>query len=306
MPRQIGPTLARVEYTGIAAAVGALRALPLERALKVGAAIGSLAMVVDRVNRPIAMRNLEIAFPEKPVGERTRIVRGMYRNWGRLAAEWAHFGDLTRDNIQRFAVYQGREHWDRVEREFPGRGALVLTAHFGNFELMALAHSVYGQRIAIVHRPLRNPLVDRAVRDARARFGNRSIARKGAGREMFKLLHEDWKVAVPLDLDVRRGVFVDFFGLKASTSDGLARLAMASGAPVAPVFMVRDGESSHHRIVIAPLIEVVRSRDRGEAVRENTQRFTRVIEDAVRRNPDHWNWIHRRWKTRPPGEARFY
>jgi Kdo2-lipid IVA lauroyltransferase/acyltransferase len=306
MPRQIGPALARVEYTGIAAPVVALRAMPLTSALKVGAALGSLAMAIDRFNRPIGMRNLEIAFPEKPVAERLRILRGMYRNWGRMAAEWAHFGDLTRDNIGQFAEYEGREHWDRAERDFPGRGALVLSGHFGNFELMCLAHSAYGYQIAVVHRPLRNPLVDRAVQEARARFGNVSIQRKGAGRKMLQLLHENWKVGIPLDLDVRHGVFVDFFGLKASTSSGLARLAMSTGAPCAPVFLVRDGESSHHRIVIGPRFEIVREGDRDEAIRENTQRFTRAIEDAIRRNPDHWNWIHRRWKTRPPGEARFY
>jgi Kdo2-lipid IVA lauroyltransferase/acyltransferase len=306
MPRQIGPILACVEYTPIAAAVVALRALPLQRAVKVGAALGSLAMAVDRRNRPIAMRNLEIAFPEKTVAARTQIVREMYRNWGRMAAEWSHFGDLTRDNIERFVVYEGREVWDQAERISNGRGALVLTAHFGNFELLPLAHSLYGYRIAIVHRPLRNPILDRVVHEARERFGNRTIPRKGAGRSMFKLLREDWKLGVPLDLDVRRGVFVDFFGLKASTSDGLARLAMASGAPLAPVFLVRDGESAHHRITILPMIEIVRSGDRDEAVRENTQRFTRAIEDAIRRHPAHWNWIHRRWKTRPRGEPRFY
>jgi Kdo2-lipid IVA lauroyltransferase/acyltransferase len=306
MPRQIGPVLARLEYSAIAPVVAALRSLPLERALKVGAALGAIAARADWVNRPIGMRNLEIAFPHKSVEQRFEILRGMYRNWGRMLAEWAHFGDLTRANIGQFVVYQGREVWDEAERISHGRGALVLTAHFGNFELLALAHSIYGYRIAIVHRPLRNPLIDRVVREARERFGNCTIARRGAGRTMVKLLREDWKVAVPLDLDVRKGVFVDFFGLKASTSDGLARLAMASGAPLAPVFLIRDGESAHHRIAIMPMIEIVRSHDRDEAIRENTQRFTRAIEDAVRAHPDHWNWIHRRWKTRPPGEARFY
>ncbi len=283
-----------------------MRALPLERALKVGAALGSIAAHVDRVNRPIGIRNLEIAFPDKTPAQRFEILRGMYRNWGRMIAEWSHFGSLTRANIEQFAVYEGRDIWDEAERISNGRGALVLTAHFGNFELLPLAHSIYGYRIAIVHRPLRNPLIDREVRAMRERFGNRTIERKGAGRTMLKLLRDDWKVAVPLDLDVRKGVFVDFFGLKASTSDGLARLAMASGAPVAPVFLIRDGESAHHRISIRPMIEIVRSRDRDEAIRENTQRFTRAIEDAVRCHPDHWNWIHRRWKTRPLGEARFY
>jgi len=101
-------------------------------------------------------------------------------------------------------------------------------------------------------------------------------------------------------------VFVDFFSLKASTSDGLARLAMATGAPVVPVFAVRDGVSSHHFLECMEPIEAVRGADREESVLLNTQRYTKTIEGMIRRYPDHWNWIHRRWKTRPPGEERFY
>jgi KDO2-lipid IV(A) lauroyltransferase len=113
-------------------------------------------------------------------------------------------------------------------------------------------------------------------------------------------------VAIPLDLDTRQGVFADFFGLPAATSDALARVAMATGAPVLPAFMVREGESARHQITFLPIIELAREEDRTAAVRENTQRFTTIIEDMIRRYPDHWNWIHRRWKTRPPGEKRFY
>ncbi len=111
---------------------------------------------------------------------------------------------------------------------------------------------------------------------------------------------------MPLDLDVRKGVFVDFFSLKASTSDGLARLAIATGVPVVPVFAVRDGTSSRHFIECMEPIETIRGADREESVLLNTQRYTTTIEEMVRRYPDHWNWIHRRWKTRPPGEQRFY
>ncbi|HVA41284.1 MAG TPA: lysophospholipid acyltransferase family protein, partial [Candidatus Binataceae bacterium] len=156
------------------------------------------------------------------------------------------------------------------------------------------------------HRPLRNPLIDAAVAAARTRFGNRVVARKGAAREVLRLLRRNWMVGVPLDLDVRHGVFVDFFSLKASTSDGLARLAIATRAPVIPAFMVRDGASSRHWLECLEPLEVIRGADREESVLLNTQRYTRIIEEMVRRHPDHWNWIHRRWKTRPPGEARFY
>jgi Kdo2-lipid IVA lauroyltransferase/acyltransferase len=306
MPRQIGPTRARIEYAAIAALLAPLAAMGRERAIRAGARLGALAMSLDRFNRRIAMRNLEIAFPERSVPERTRILRETYINWGRTLAEWMHFSSLDRSNIERYATYRGLENWERGIELSKGRGGLILTGHFGNWELLILAHSIYGHRVAIVHRPLRNPLIDAALCAARNRFGNRIVPRKGAGREVLRLLRQNWVVGMPLDLDVRKGVFVDFFSLKASTSDGLARLAMATGAPVVPVFAVRDGTSSRHFLECMEPIEAIRSADREESIVLNTQRYTKTIEEMVRRYPDHWNWIHRRWKTRPAGEARFY
>ena len=306
MPRQIGAVQARIEYTGVTAVTAALRAMPLERAVRAGARLGGWAMNFDRPNRPIALRNLEIAFPEMTAEARLGILRKMYRSWGRMLAEWTHFGELSRANIERVATYEGKEHWDEAERRSKGRGLFVLTGHFGNFELLQLAHSIYGYHLAIVHRALRNPLIDAAVCGARVRYGNRVIERKAGGREMIRMLRQNWMIAIALDLDVRKGAFVDFFGKPASTSDGMARLALATGAPVIPVFMVRQGDTIHHKITILPAIYAEKTRAREEAVREYTQLYTSTLEEMVRAHPDHWNWIHRRWKTRPPGEPRFY
>jgi KDO2-lipid IV(A) lauroyltransferase len=306
MPRQIGALKARVEYVGIAALARGLAAIPLERAVRFGAALGDFVARIDRFNRPIAMRNLAIAFPEKSDAERRAIVRGMYRNLGRMLAEFTHFSDLDRGNIERYVTYDTRENLNRALELAEGRGALIVTAHYGNFELLALAHSAYGYRLAIVQRPLRNPLIAKLVNDARTRMGNQIITRKKGGRAIFSALRENRHVAIALDLDVRHGVFVDFFGMKASTSDGVARLAAAASVPVVPAFMVREGDSPRHRIVVLPVVEMASGGDREACVVENTQRITKVIEEMIRRHPDHWNWIHRRWKTRPPGEKRFY
>jgi len=307
MARQTGALQARVEYAGLSAAVAAMRAVPRERALELGARLGAAAAAVDRPNRRIALINLRIAFPELDRSAQLKIIRDMYRNWGRMLAEWVHMDSLDRSNIERYVTYDGQEHWDEAARVSNGRGILVLTAHYGNWELLNAAHAIYGTRITIVHRPLRNPLMDRDLRAMRSRFGNPSIERKAAGLDMARLLRQNWMIAVALDLDVRQGVFVDLFGKPASTSDGLARLAMASGAPVVPCFMVRDGHSACHRITISPALEIEKGRgDRESAIVRNTQRCARAIEDAIRGHPDHWNWIHRRWKTRPPGEPRFY
>jgi KDO2-lipid IV(A) lauroyltransferase len=306
MARQVGALRGRIEWMGMAPLWGFFRALPLERAVRVGAAAGSLAMAFDRGNRPIAMRNLSIAFPEMDEAARLVILRDTYRNFGRMAAEWVHFYELNPGNIERYVTYAGLEYWQEAKRLSNGRGILILTGHFGNFELLSLSHSIHGNQVAIVQRPNRNPVIDRAVDARRISNGNRTIARKGAGREVLRLLRKDWMVAVPLDLDVRHGVFVDFFGLKASTSDALARIALATRAPVVPAFMERDGISTRHKIRFLPFIEAERGADRDEAVQNYTQQYTSIIESMIRLHPDHWNWIHRRWKTRPPGESRFY
>ncbi len=306
MARQIGRLRAWAECAAFAAPWAMLRSLPLERAVRTGAAIGAIALLFDFYNRSIAHRNLDLAFANLGLRERSSILRDTYRNFGRMAAEWVHFPELAVHNIDRYVTYTGREHWaDAIERS-QGRGILVLTAHFGNFELLSVAHSIYGNRIAIVQRPNRNPVLDYAVAARRQRFGNLTVARKGAAREVIRLLRDNWMVAIPLDLDTRHGAFVDFFGKPAATNPALARIAMATGAPVLPAFMVRQGTAARHQITILPLIDVRNSGDRSESINQYTQAFTAVIEGMVRRYPDHWNWIHRRWKTRPPHESRFY
>jgi Kdo2-lipid IVA lauroyltransferase/acyltransferase len=306
MARQIGRFRAWAECAAFAAPWGLLRALPLERAIRVGAAMGTVTLAFDLYNRSIGRRNLEIAFAGAKREERANILRETYRNFGRMAAEWVHLPAFERANIEHYVTYSGREHWDDAIRRAQGRGILLLTGHFGNFELLSVAHSIYGNQIAIVQRPNRNPLLDTAVATRRRRFGNLTVERKGAARDVMRLLRSNWMVAIPLDLDTRHGTFVDFFGLPAATNPALARIAMVTNAPVLPAFMVRQGETPRHQITILPVIEVRTSGDRIECIYENTQAFTRTIESMIRSYPDHWNWIHRRWKTRPHNGERFY
>ncbi|MBV8770700.1 MAG: lysophospholipid acyltransferase family protein [Deltaproteobacteria bacterium] len=306
MARQIGRVRAWAECAAFAAPWALLRGLPLEAALRAGAALGTIILACDLYNRSVAHRNLELAFANLTSAQRLTILRGTYRNFGRMAAEWVHFPELAANNIERYVTYAGREHWEDAIERSRGRGILVLTGHFGNFELLSLAHSIYGNRIAIVQRPNRNPVLDYAIAARRHRFGNLTVARKGAAREVMRLLQDNWMVAIPLDLDTRNGAFVDFFGTLAATSPALARIAMATGAPVLPAFMVRQGQTSRHQITILPVIDVHNSGARTQSIHEYTQAFTSVIESMIRRYPDHWNWIHRRWKTRPPHEDRLY
>lgn len=306
MPRQIGAFRANLEYLPVAALVRMFAAMPVERAITLGASLGSVVMRLDAGNRPIGIKNLEIAFPELDRDARLKILAEMYRNWGRMLAEWPHSRTLTRANIENFVTYDGMENLRAALPLAEKRGGIILTAHYGNFELLPLAHSIYGYPLAMIHRPNRNPAIDHAIRGVRSRFGAEIIERKQAGLAMVKYLRRKFHVAVALDLDVRDGVFVDFFGTRACTSDGVARIAMATRAPVVPAFMVREAQSPRHRITVLPMLELVTSGDREECARENTQRMTAAIETIIRRHPDHWNWIHRRWKTRPAGESRFY
>ena len=279
--------------------------MPLERAVKLGASLGAMIMRLDIGNRPIAVKNLEIAFPELSPDARLKILVDMYRNWGRVIAEWPHAGELNRSNIENFVTYDGEENL-KYALSLRDNTGIIVTAHYGNVEFLPLAHTIYGHRLAMIHRPLRNPFIDAQIRRVRTSFGAEIIERKQAGLAMVRYLRQKWQVAVALDLDVRKGVFVDFFGMKACTSDGVARIAMATRVPVVPAFMVREGDSVRHRITVLPVVEMAKGRDREECVRENTQRMTAPIETMIRRHPDHWNWIHRRWKTRPEGEQRFY
>jgi Kdo2-lipid IVA lauroyltransferase/acyltransferase len=306
MARQASGASARVEYALFAAARGALAALPLRGAVSLGVCLGSITAAVDRINRPVAMRNLEIAFPQWSPDEKRATLTAMYRNWGRMAGEWCHLHELTPENISQFAHYEGMENWKRGLELSAGRGGFIFTGHFGNFELLMVAHALFGHPVAIVHRPLRNRQIDAEVYRMRTRSGNRLIARKGAAKEIASILRGAGVVAIPIDLDVRRGVFVDFFSKPACTTTSLARYAIATGTPAVPGFIVREGATLHHRMLALPPLDVVREGDRDEAIRETTQRATRVMEDMIRQYPDHWNWIHRRWKTRPPGEKRFY
>ena len=276
------------------------------RAVSLGVCIGSIAAAADRINRPVAMRNLEIAFPQWNRQQRMAVLTAMYRNWGRMAAEWCHMGEITAQNISLFAHYEGVENWQRALESSNTGGGLLFSGHFGNFELLMAAHGLFGHPLSVVNRPLRNRMIDEAINRLRTSAGTRLTGRKGAAMEILSLISRGGVVGILIDLDVRRGVFVDFFSKKACTTPSLARFAIASGLPVVGAFMVRQDHSTHHRIVIAPPLNVVREGNREEAIRETTQRASRVLEDMIRQYPDHWNWIHRRWKTRPPGEQRFY
>lgn len=298
----------RLELLGFRLVLGAFGLIPRPLALRVGAWLGDLLYLVHRRGRRVALLNLARAFPDRSPDQHRAILRESIRNLGRVAAEVCHFGSLTPENIADYVTIDDRAAWDALFATAAARGVVVVTGHFGNFELLAYAHGLLGRPITLVHRPMNNALVDRAITDLRAAAGTVSLPKKSAAKAALRALHRHQVVAIPADQNQTRryGVFVDFFGLPACTTPGPARLAMLSGAAVLPVFLLREGSSGRHRVLVLPEIPLVRSGDRDADVIANTQRCTAVIEELLRRYPEQWIWFHKRWNTRPKGEPRVY
>jgi KDO2-lipid IV(A) lauroyltransferase len=283
-------------------------AMPLSVALRVGAWLGEIFYLFDRWDRRIALFNLNIAFPDKPVTEHRRILRASCRNLGRVAAEFCHLQRLDVTRLSQLLSFADRGAWEHAVERARQRGAVILTGHFGNWELLAYAHGLLGHPVTLVHRPMRNVIFDQAVTEVRSTAGTRAIKKRAAAKEALRVLKQHGMLAIPADQNQIHsyGVFVDFFGLPACTTPGPARLAMLTGAPVYPVFLVREGESGRHRIEVLPEVEVVTTGDRDADIQANTQRCTAIVEDMIRRYPEQWIWFHKRWKTRPPGEPKLY
>ena len=269
---------------------------PLRRALFIG--LSRLFYLLIPRQRLIATHNLRRAFPEKSEGEILRIVRGVYRNMGIVAAEFFDIPRLTKENIAAQVETEGLENcWKALEK---GQGLLLFSAHFGNWELEAAAAALLIKPAVVIYRPLDSPLLDHLVLRVRSATGNIPLAKEHAMRPMLRALKQNGILGILIDqnVDWYEGVFVDYFGRPACTTDGLALLALHTEAPVLPAYMVRlpDGR---YRLVFGPEVEVIRTGDRDADILANTQRFTKVIEQIVRRYPDQWLWVHQRWKTQP-------
>jgi Kdo2-lipid IVA lauroyltransferase/acyltransferase len=289
--------------------VGFFRRLRFETAFRLGERLGAVAYVLALPQRKTAMVNLRIAFPEKPDQERVAILRESCRNFGRVAAEWCHMQRLTAANVAERVTFADPEFWyGEAQRIIASSGILALTGHFGNWELFAHAIGLYGNPVHLVHRPFRNLHFDAFVNAERQRSGTKLISKRRAAAQIGRVLRGGGIVAIPFDQNAtgRWGVFADFFGVPASTHPGLARLHELSGAPVYPVFLVRKDGSPRHEIVIRPRVETVRSGNRGRDTVENTRRFNEAFAEMVRARPDHWIWMHKRWRTRPAGEPPIY
>ena len=248
-------------------------------------------------HRLIALHNLRCAFPEKDMEELIRIAKGVYRNLAITMAEFFSMPYITRENLHEWLELEGLEHFEAGIAQ--GKGLLTIIAHFGNWELMPVTTPFFLKPAYIVYRPMDSPLIDNMVEYVRTINGNVMVMKGGSGKRIMELLEENHPIGILSDQNVaaREGVFVDFFGRPACTGVGLAVLALRSGAPVLPMFMARQ-KSGKYKFILKPLVEISRTGDYEKDLLENTQRFTKVVEDVVREYPDQWFWIHQRWKTK--------
>ncbi|HEY4878058.1 MAG TPA: lysophospholipid acyltransferase family protein [Candidatus Acidoferrales bacterium] len=295
-----------IEYAAAWLGLKAMGLLPRPAARFVGAAFAAVAYRLRTPLRKAAQTNLRVAFPELSERKRDEIIRRMVRQVGWMAAEFSQLPKYSRENIEKIVVIDGFENFDAAKRR--GKGVLFLTGHMSAWELSSFAHALYGYPLHFLVRPVSNRRVDALVNRYRCLSGNRPIDKNKSARAILKVLGEAGTVGILMDhnTSLDEGVFVDFFGVPASTSSGLARLALRTDAAVVPGFLLWDASRRKYRLRFEPAVELSRTSNEEADVRENTQRFTRVIEDFIRVHPDQWLWVHKRWKTRPPGDPPMY
>jgi len=295
-----------IEYLALRLIVAILKWLPRPIARGAGAAIGFLAWhLVPRLRR-IGMRNLALAFPEKPVAERERILRTLYRLLGWQMAEFCRMPRATRADAQTFFRYEGLEHY--IAARSRGQGVLVLTGHLGAWELSSFYHSLMGYPMSMVIRRLDNPLVDAFVNRIRCLHGNRVLHKDDFARGLLQAMQRGDTVGILMDTNMTppQGVFVPFFGTPACTASGLARVAAHSQAAVLPGFMLWEESERRYVLHFGPELAHIRTGDLTADALANTALFTTTIESWIRRYPEQWLWVHRRWKTRPEGHESLY
>ena len=296
----------RLEYAIAWLLIKCIGALPRPLARFSAITLACIVYLLHVRLRRVGMRNLALAFPEKSRRERARILRGVFTSFGRQLAEVCLFPKYTRANVSKVVVYDGFENFERAVTR--GKGVLFLTGHLGAWELSAFAHSLQGHPLRVVMRPLDNEYLDRLARQYRGMHGNSMVDKDDYVRGLLSAMKAGETVGILMDTNMTstQGVFVDFFGVPACTASGLARIALRTDAAVIPGFTVWDPVLRKYRLRFDPAANLVRTGDDDADALANTARFTKIIEDYVRRYPDQWLWVHRRWKTRPPGQPPLY
>ena len=272
--------------------------IPRPVARKLGNLLGDTGFLLDRKHRQITLNNLEFALSaELDCRQRWQTAKAIYRNMGQILLEvgwslWASPSELN----QRFQI-DGLDHYRAAYEK--GKGVLAITAHIGNWELLSIVADRVNMPINVLYRPLDFMPLNLFFEKLRARFGARLIPTSHAMLKIVRVLKKKEVVAILMDqsVDWYDGVWVDFFGRRTCTSKGMALIALKTGAPVLPVFLYR--EASGFRAVFGEEIPLVATGDKTSDIESNTLNYSKAIEKGIRRHPEQWFWVHRRWKKKP-------
>jgi KDO2-lipid IV(A) lauroyltransferase len=288
----------RLEYLAVRALIAIVRVTPGVVVRAAGTALGLALYTIDRPHRRIATRNLATAFPSRPEAERRAIARATFAHFGRLLFELLQFSTLSPQQMLARVEFDGEERSRLAYAR--GKGVLFITGHFGFWELQAMVHAVKVEPVSILARALDNPHLNQLLEQIRQGTGNTVVYRRGTIRRVMRTLQAGHGVAVLIDQHImgRDAIYVDFFERPAATTSAVAALALRTGAPVVPVFALPLGHG-RYRLIYEHPIDPPRA-DAPDAVREFTQRCTDVLEMYVRRHPELWLWMHRRWRDDGP------
>ena len=289
----------RLEYAAVVCVVSLVRVLPRRASLWLGSGLGWLFRILQRRRRQLALENLRAAFPSRTEDECLGILRNTFKHFGRHIVELIKFDAMEADEIMRLVEIEGEE---RIAQAFArGTGVIFCGSHFGYWELQLMMHGFRHKPMVVVARTLDNPLLERIIERIRARVGTRVVPRRGAIRGVLKALLKREAVVLMVDQHIqdRSAVMVDFFNRPASTTSALAALALRTGAPIIPVFALPLPGGRYRMIYEAPIEPP--ADDDPDPIRTYTQRCTDLVEMYVRRYPELWLWMHRRWRS--PAES---
>jgi KDO2-lipid IV(A) lauroyltransferase len=284
-----------VEAALVRAVTACMSLLPMSAVRLCGHAFGRVMFWLDGAHRRIALDNLARAFPSRSAAERRALTKAMFAHFGGLVFELLKFRSLTRQQMQALMDVEGLERIHAAHAR--GKGVFFVTGHFGYWEMQAITHPFHSPTIAVMARPLDNPKLHEWLERLRTMTGNRVIYRQGALRRVLREVSANNGVAILIDQHIHtsEAVSVDYFGRPAATTSALAALALRTGAAVIPVFAL-PLPGGRYRFIYEHPVEPPPP-DSADPVREFTQRCTDVLEMYVRRHPELWLWMHRRWRT---------
>jgi len=293
------------EYWLARAVLGFFRALPMGGGIALARVIARFGFWFPKLRRT-GERNLQLAFPDLSDAERNRLLLSSFENLGRLLAVFSRFRETSSDSLKSLIECEGL---DRLQAAMQKQnGVILFTGHVGAWELSSFGLSLFEHPLGFLVRRIDNPKIEAMIDRARTSRGNRTIDKTSAAREMLQILRDGGTLGILVDLNTldREAIFVDFFDKAASTTFIVAKLALRTGAEVLPVFAPWDKQRKRFILIVDEGLRIERTGDEEEDVRRLTQQYTRVVEGYVRKYPDQWLWIHRRWKTRPSGEPEIY